>query len=197
MSDRAHADSRSFQPIPVLPAEIAIAVWAAILVVALGSLHFFYTRGLTQLYGDTFAHMAAARRMFDSLTPGYAEIGNVWLPMFQVLVAPLSVSDHLWRTGLAGSLITTAAFAVSAWFLFRLALEMNGSKAAALVTLAAFLLCPSMFYLSSTPMTEPLAILWLVLTVYALFRYQMSGRVSWVLAAAVAAFFATLTRYSG
>jgi len=197
MSDRPHADSRSFQPIPVLPAEIAIAVWAAIVVVGLGSLHFFYTRGLTQLYGDTFAHMAAARRLFDSLTPGYAEIGNVWLPMFQVLVAPLSVSDHLWRTGLAGSLIATAAFAVSGWFLFRLALEMNGSKSAAFVTLAAFLLCPSMFYLSSTPMTEPLAIVWLVLAVYALFRYQMSGGAGWVVAAAVAAFFGSLTRYSG
>jgi hypothetical protein len=197
MSDRPHADSTPFQANPVLPAGLALAVWAAILVVAFGSLHFFYTRGLTQLYGDTFAHMAGARRLFDSLTPGYPEIGNVWLPMFQVLVAPLSVSDHLWRTGLAGSLIATAAFAVSAWFLFRLALEMNGSTPAAFVTLAVFLLCPSMLYLSSTPMTEPLAIVWLVLAVYALFRYQMSGGAGWVVAAAVAAFFGTLTRYSG
>lgn len=197
MSDRPHADSTSFQSNPVLPAGITIAVWAAILVVALGSLYFFYSRGLTQLYGDTFAHMAGARRLFDSLTPGYPEIGNVWLPMFHLLVAPLAINDHLWRTGLAGSVIATATFVVSAWFLFRLALEMNRSIAAAFVTLTAFLLCPSMFYLATTPMTEPLAIMWVVLTVYALFRYQMSGRVRWVVAAAVAAFFGALTRYSG
>jgi len=197
MSDRPHADSRSFQPNPVLPVGITIAVWAAIVGVASGSLYFFYTRGLTQLYGDTFAHMAGARRLFDSLTPGYPEIGNVWLPMFHLLAAPLAINDHLWRTGLAGSEVATAAFAVSAWFLFRLALEMNGSLSAAYVTLTAFLLCPSMFYLASTPLTEPLAIMWIVLTVYAVFRYQMCGRMRWVVAAAIAAFFGTLTRYSG
>jgi hypothetical protein len=197
MSDRPHADSTPLKSNPVLPAGIVVAVWAAILTVALGSLNFFYTRGLTQLYGDAFAHMAGARRLFDSLTPGYGEIGNVWLPMFHLLAAPLALNDHLWRTGLAGSLIATAAFAVTAWFLFRLALEMNGSISAGFVTLGAFLLCPSMFYLASTPMTEPLAILWAVLGAYALFRYQICARVRWVVGAAIAAFFGTLTRYSG
>jgi hypothetical protein len=197
MSDRPHADSTSLQSNPVLTAGVVVAAWVAILAVALGSLHFFYTRGLTQLYGDTFAHMAAARRLFDSLTPGYAEIGNVWLPMFHLLAAPLAINDHLWRTGLAGSLIATAAFAVSAWFLFRLALEMNRSLAAGFVTLTTFLLCPSMFYLASTPMTEPLAIMWAVLGVYALFCYQIGGQVRWVVLAAIVALFGTLTRYSG
>jgi hypothetical protein len=197
MSDRPHADSTPLQSNPVLTAGTAAAVWVAILTVALCSLHFFYTRGLTQLYGDTFAHMAGARRLFDSLTPGYGEIGNVWLPMFHLLAAPLAINDYLWRTGLAGSLIATVAFALSAWFLFRLALEMNGSLPAGFVTLCAFLLSPSMFYLASTPMTEPLAILWAVLGVYALFRYQISGRTLWVVGAAIAAFFGALTRYSG
>ena len=196
MSDRPHADSTPLQSNPVLPAGITVAVWVAILLVAFGSLHFFFARNLTQLYGDTLAHMEAARRLFDSLTPGYGEIGNVWLPLFHLLAAPLALSDHLWRTGLAGSLVSTVAFSVSAWFLFRLALEMNGSRSSAFVALAAFLLCPSMFYLASTPMTEPLAIMWIVLAVYGLFRYQMSGRTLFIAGAAVAAFFGTLTRYS-
>src|SRR5574340_1140523 len=146
MSERPDADSTPLQSNPVLPAGIAVAVGAAILAVAFGSLNFFYSRGLTQLYGDTLAHMAGARRLFDSMTPGRAEIGNVWLPMFHFLAAPLAINDHLWRTGLAGSLIATTAFALSAWFLFRLSMEMNGSLAAGLLTLSAFLLCPSMFY---------------------------------------------------
>jgi 4-amino-4-deoxy-L-arabinose transferase-like glycosyltransferase len=196
MSDRPYADSTPLKPNPILPARVALAVWAVILAVALGSLHFFYIRGLTQLYGDTFAHMAGARRVFDSLTPGFAELGNVWLPVFHWLAAPLAINDHLWRTGLAGSLVSTAAFVVSAWFLFRLALEMNRSLAAAFITLSVFLLCPSMFYLAGTPMTEPLAIMWAVLVAYGLFRYQMSGRTVCVIAAGVAAFFGTLTRYS-
>ena len=103
MSDRPHADSTPLQSNPVLPAGITVAVWVAILLVAFGSLHFFFARNLTQLYGDTLAHMEAARRLFDSLTPGYGEIGNVWLPLFHLLAAPLALSDHLWRTGLAGT----------------------------------------------------------------------------------------------
>jgi len=197
MSNRPHADSTPLKSNPILPVGAAISVWAVILAVAFGSLHFFYSRGLTQLYGDTLAHMAGARRLFDSMTPGRAEIGNVWLPMFHFLAAPLAINDHLWRTGLAGSLIATTVFALSAWFLFRLSLEMNRSLAAGLVALSAFLLCPSMFYLASTPMTEPLAIFWTVLVVYALFRYQMSGMARWVVLAGVAALFGTLTRYSG
>ena len=46
-------------------------------------------------------------------------------------------------------------------------------------------------------MTEPLAILWAVLVVYALFRYQMSGLARWLVFAGIAALFGTLTRYSG
>jgi hypothetical protein len=195
MSDRPYADSLSPQSNPVLSPRMTIAVWVAILGVALGSFGFFYSHGLTQLYGDAFAHMEGARRIFDSLTPGYAEIGSVWLPMFHLLAAPLAINNHLWRTGLAGSLVSVAAFCVSAWFLFKLALEMNRSVAAAFVALAVFLLCPSMLYLASTPMTEPLAILWTLLAVYGLFRFQMSGRTRCVAGAGVAVLFGTLTRY--
>jgi hypothetical protein len=196
MSDRPAAESSSLHSKPVLPAGITTSVWAAILAVAVGGLSYFYTRGLTQLYGDALAHMEGARRFLDSLTPGYPELGSVWLPMFHLLAAPLAINDHLWRTGLAGSLVSTAAFCISAWFLFRLAFEMNENAAAGIVTLGVFLICPSMVYLASTPMTEPLAIMWAVLAVYGLFRFQMNGRTLALVGAGFAAFFGTLTRFS-
>ncbi len=179
------------------------AVWsslaAAVVIVATAglSLYVFYSRGLTNLYGDGIAHMEGARRLFDSLTPGYQEIGTVWLPLCHLLVAPLAVNNHLWRTGLAGSFVSAAAFALTAWFLFRLSLEMNRNMAAAWVALAGFLFCPSMLYLSSTPLTEPLTLLWAVLTVYGLFRFQMSGTMLALTGASVAALMGTLTRYDG
>ena len=197
MSDLASART------PVLPAELTLplriraAVWTAIVAVASVSLYFFYSRGLTDIYGDAMAHMEGARRLFDSLTPGYDEIGTVWLPLPHLLVAPLAINDFLWKTGLAGSLVSTAALIVTAWFVFRLATEMNREIAAGVVALAGFLLCPNMLYLASTPLTEPLAILWMVLMVYGLFRYQESGSVRVLIGASVAAFCATLTRYDG
>jgi hypothetical protein len=180
-----------------LPLRAAVIAWAFILAISLLSLYFFYSRGLSNLYGDGIAHMEGARRIFDSLTPGYAEIGTVWLPLYHLLVAPLALNDFLWRTGLGGSLVSTAAFALAAWYLFRMGFEMNGSQSAAAVALAGFLLCPNMLYLASTPLTEPLAFLWMVLVVYGLFRYQQEGRIRPLIASAAAAFLGTLTRYDG
>jgi len=180
-----------------LSIEAGAGLIAAILFVALGSLYFFYTRGLSNLYGDGVAHVEGARRLFDSLTPGYLETGSAWLPLFHILASPFAQNTFLWKTGLAGSLISVGAFVVTAWFLFRLSLEMNRNLGAAVLSLAVFLLCPSMDYLASTPLTEPLAIMWVVLVVYGLYRYQQSGQMLPLAGAATAAFFGSLTRYDG
>jgi len=171
------------------------AAAALIVAVALTSLYFFYSRGLSNLYGDGIAHMEGARRLLDSLTPGYEEIGSVWLPLFHLVTAPLALSDFLWRTGLGGSLISTAALAGTAWFLFRLAMEIHRNVAAGVLALAGALLCPNFLYLASTPLTEPLAIFWAVLVVYGLFRYRETGRLRALVGAALAALLGTLTRY--
>lgn len=195
MSEDASRAAKSTVSGPPFRPEVVAG--SAILSVALASLYFFYSRGLSNLYGDGIAHMEGARRIFDSLTPGYPEIGSVWLPLYHLMVAPLAVNDFLWRTGLGGSLVSTAAFIIAAWVIFRLAYEMNRSLAAAVVALAGFLLCPNMLYLASTPLTEPLAILWTVLVIYGLFRYQQNGRMIALVPAALAAFLGTLTRYDG
>jgi hypothetical protein len=174
---------------------VAAAAGTAILLVALGSLAYSYSQGLINTYGDSIAHMEGARRLFDSQTPGYAEIGTVWLPLFHVLASPLALSDFLWRTGLGGAIVSSVAFIIAAWLIFRLALGMNRDSVAAVVALAAFLLCPDMDYLASTPLTEPLNIMWFVLMVYGLFRFQQSQRHRALAGASVAGLFGTLTRY--
>jgi Dolichyl-phosphate-mannose-protein mannosyltransferase len=200
MSEQVPANSASLRA-SELPSDFRFragaAVALAIVAVAAAGLGFFYARGLTNLYGDGIAHMEGARRLTDSLTPGYAEIGTVWLPLYHLLVAPLAMNDFLWRTGLGGSLVSSAAFAVAAWLVYRMAAAMNRNLASGIVALAAFLLCPSMMYLAATPLTEPLMLMWTVLTVYGLFRFQETGKRRALLAAAVAAFLGALTRYDG
>jgi hypothetical protein len=192
----APVESHASQPwrIPA-PAQGAVAI--LILGVTCANLHFFYTRGLSNLYGDGLAHMEGARRIFDSITPGYEEIGSVWLPLYHLICAPLALNDFLWRTGLAGGLVSSAAFALTCYLLFRLGAEINRNLVAGLVALAGALLCPSFLYLASTPLTEPLALLWAGLVVYGLFRYSQSGSWKSLAGAAAAAFLGTLTRYEG
>jgi hypothetical protein len=181
----------------LLRPSLRLTVAFAICVAAIANLVFFYSRGLTNVYGDGLAHLEGARRLWDSRTPGFEEIGSVWLPLFHVLASPLTRSDFLWRSGLAGSLVSTAAFVIAAWFIFRLGAEINRNVQAGVAGLCLFVLCPSMLYLATAPLTEPLAIMWLVLLVYGLFRYQQAGKVRVLLLAAMAAFFGTLTRYDG
>src|SRR5487761_92714 len=173
----------------------AVFCWFAILAVDVASLAFFQSHGLSNLYGDGMAHVEDARRIFDSLTPGYAEIGRVWLPLPHLLAAPFAINDTIWRIGLAGSLISAVAFSGNAWLVFRLSCAMSGSLVPGVLALAAFLLSPNLLYVATTPLTEPMAIFWAALTVYALFRFQQ-GEGSLVVAA-VAAFCGTLTRYDG
>lgn len=182
---------------PILTPRTALPPALLILGVAAANLHFFYTRGLINLYGDAIAHMEGARRISDSLTPGWAELGSSWLPLYHLLVAPLAVNDHLWRTGLGGGIVSTAAFAVAACFMFRLGAEMNRNLAAGWVALVGFLFCANILAVAATPLTEPLNIMWAVLVVWELFRFHQSGSTTTLAAAGIAAFFGTLTRYDG
>src|SRR5215472_4079937 len=185
----------SSQTVASLPAATRLTVRSkvmaafVILIVGGASLSVFYWHGVTDLYGDAIAHMEGARRLTDSITPGLDEIGSGWLPLYHVLVAPLAINDHLWRTGLAGSLVSVAAFAVAAWFVFRLGFELNRNLAAGWEALTGFLLCSNMLYVSSTPLTEPLCVMWVILVVWWLFRFQQEGGWRMLTAASLAGFF--------
>lgn len=197
MSDRGSGATELAPNSEHLPVRAGAAALGAIILIAAGSVYYFYSRGLSNLYGDGLAHVEGARRLFDSRTPGYSEIGSTWLPLFHILASPFAQNSFLWKTGLAGSLISAAAFIVTTWVLFCLSWGMNRNRAAAVLSLAIFVLCPSMMFLAGTPLTEPLALMWAVLVVYALFRYQQSGKTHALISAALAAFFGTLTRYDG
>jgi hypothetical protein len=180
---------------PIIPRKTRLGTAASILAAASASLAFFYSRGLINLYGDSMAHLEGARRLIDSLTPGYQELGTVWLPVPHLLMSLPAQNDFLWRTGLAGGIVSSLAFVLAAWLLFRLSFEMNGQLEVGFVALAGFLLCPNMLYLASTPLTEPLAVLFVVLLVRELFRFHATGANRALVGASIAAFAGSLTRY--
>ncbi|TAN22033.1 MAG: hypothetical protein EPN33_10285 [Acidobacteria bacterium] len=105
------------------------------------------------LYGDATAHLAIARRIVDSATPGLSQLGTVWLPLPHLLMAPLVVFMPLWRNGLAGAVPSLIALVLGAWLLHRLVKRAFGSGAAAWAALF-YCLNPSLLYLSAVPMTE-------------------------------------------
>ena len=58
---------------------------AAGLLIGTSAALIYYFRGLTLSHYDAKAHLVVARRVLDSLTPEYSQIGAVWLPLPHLL----------------------------------------------------------------------------------------------------------------
>lgn len=131
---------------------------AALVALVVGSMAAVHVAGhdLTLSHYDAKAHLVVARRIFDSLTPGWRQIGAVWLPLPHVLNAlPVQV-DAWYRTGASGVAISLLSFAAATAALATLVARLSGSAAAAFAAVAAFVWQPDLLYLQATPMTEPL-----------------------------------------
>ena len=155
------------------------------------------TRGYTLYYGDAEAHLNIARRVLDSRTPGPEQLGTVWLPLPHMLMLPLVLHDHWWRSGLAGAIPSAAGFIAAGSFLFAATRRLYASTAAGLTAALLFALNPNMLYLQSTPMTEAMFAAGLAALLWATLWYRDSQSGWAVLCAAVASNAASLTRYEG
>ena len=116
----------------------------------------YFERDLVLSHYDAKAHLVVARRVIDSLTPGWQQFGAVWLPLPHLLQVFPTQIDSLYRTGLFGSALSLAAFTVTVWAAARLVLSVTGSSAAGATAGLLLLLNPNILYLQATPMTEPL-----------------------------------------
>jgi hypothetical protein len=172
-------------------------VFAALVLLSAGAVALCLAKGWTLYYGDAEAHLNIARRMVDSRTPGYDQVGTVWLPLPHWAMLPLVGVDSLWRTGLAGSIPAALAFVAAGMFLYGAARRMFDSTAAAVAAMAMFALNPNVLYLQAIPMTES----WFFCCLLGLlfFTVRFDDRQDWgsVAGAGIAACGGTLTRYEG
>jgi hypothetical protein len=132
------------------------SVLAAGVVIGTAAVVHYSRAGLLLAHYDARAHLTVARRVFDSLTPGWRQLGGVWLPLPHVIDLPLVASNWGYRTGIPAVAASVLALAVGLAALARWIVRETGSVAAALVAPALILGNPNVLYLQSTPMTEPL-----------------------------------------
>ncbi len=170
---------------------LALGLWSA------GWIWFFWRSGWLSYYGDAEAHLNIARRVLDSRTPGYDQIGTVWLPLVHVLLLPLAANDTLWRSALAGSLLSGVCFVLAGAFLFSACRRILDNGVAAAVATAIFALNPNVLYLQSTAMTEPLFAAAFLGTLYFCVRFRDTQSWGAVCGVALAALCGTLARYEG
>ena len=116
----------------------------------------YHRLGLTLSHYDARGHLVVARRIADSITPGWQQIGGVWLPLPHLLNAIPVQADLFYRTGASAVAISIASYAMAAGAIGWILLMLTGSVFAAVAGAAVFALNPNVLYLQSTPMTEPL-----------------------------------------
>lgn len=112
--------------------------------------------GLTLAHYDARAHLVVARRILDSITPGWQQVGAVWLPVPHVLnMLPVQV-DLFYRTGASAIAFSVLALGLGAAAMAAIIIRLTGSRWGAAAGAALFVGNPSVLYLHATPMTEPL-----------------------------------------
>jgi hypothetical protein len=129
----------------------------------------FFRQGLVLSHYDAKAHLVVARRVFDNLTPGWQQIGAVWLPLPHILdLLPVQI-DLFYRTGLFASIVSIACLAITCYASAQLILGTTQSSVGAITCCVLLAWNPNLLYLYTTPMTEPLllaatflVVLWLV-----------------------------------
>jgi hypothetical protein len=174
--------------VPLVLAGAALVIGAAM------AAHFAWA-GLTLSHYDAKGHLVVARRIVDSLTPGWMQIGAVWLPLPHLIQLLPTQIDLFYRTGMFAVGFNVLAFAATVWLTARLVMSATSSGTAAVAAAGVLLLNPNVLYLQSTPMTEPLLMLLMMAAVWWTRRAVLSGAPADRNRAGLAIGAACLTRY--
>jgi hypothetical protein len=183
--------------------EVRLLAWLATCVSVLSFL-FYYKRGEILLYGDAVAHINIARRVFDSITPGFLQLGTVWLPLPHLLMVPFLISTEMWRRGVGGSIPSMAAYVFGVVGIFRMVrgiLSRNAeldmpARVAAWSAALIFAANPNLIYLQTTAMGESLYLAFFIWSVV-YFSEFVRGKTGALTKCGLCLAAASLTRYDG
>ncbi|WP_446745769.1 hypothetical protein [Silvibacterium acidisoli] len=134
--------------------ETFVVAWSSLLI-ALFALSYCFSHNLLLLYGDAVAHLHIARRLIDSINPGFRQLGSVWLPFPHIILLPFIWRMGWWQTGVAGAFPSMGAYVFATAGIYRL--TRMWTKPAVAMLAALFLgLNPGLLYMQTTAMNEPL-----------------------------------------
>jgi hypothetical protein len=166
-------------------------------VVSIASTWYVFQHHWTLAYNDAFSHIVIARSVLDSITPGLAQLGGVWLPLPHVLIALFVWNDYLWQSGLAGSIVGIGSYLVAMIYIFLAARRLTRNSCASFIGTLVYVLNPNVLYLQATPLTEPVCQATFAMACYYSLAWVQEDRRKYLLLATASTFLATLSRYDG
>jgi hypothetical protein len=167
---------------------IEISVFAA---------YYYLSSGIVFGLVDANTRLNTARRAIDSLTPGLGQFGGIWPPFPHILMVPFVISDFLWRTAIAGWIISGTAYVLSAYFVFKAIAIMTSNRLAAFAGSLALVVNINLVYFQTSAMSESFFIMCISGMVYAFTKYIHTKSISALFIAAIFASLGSLTRFEG
>jgi hypothetical protein len=158
---------------------------------------YFYSSGYLLYYGDAQAHLNISRSWMDGRQTGYDQLGTVWLPVLHLICLPFAAKDHLWQSGLAGTIPVGACFIVAGVCFYLCGKDAFGSSLAALTGVLCFALNPNVLYLATITMTELVFVAGLLVCLLSILWFGKTQHTRWAALAVVASWWMSLTRYDG
>ncbi len=156
--------------------------------------HFFRSEKIL-LYGDSLSRLNISRKIFDNITPGLAQIGNVWLPLPQLAMMPFVANNFLWHTGLAGSIVSALTFVLGGLYLYRSIFLLSKSKITGAISICIYALNINLMYLQTTAMSESFFLCAVSASIYYFIKWLKTGNKIHLIPAAIAVSAMTLIRY--
>ncbi len=176
--------------------ELLLVSGALSILVAIAAAWFF-SRGYLLYYGDAQSHLNLSRSILDSRTPGYDQLGTVWLPALHLICLPFVINDRLWSSGLAGTIPIAACFVVSGSCFYHAARNVYRDRLAAAAVVACFAVNPNVLYLASIPMTEVLFLAAIGIFLVCFVEFRKTQKARYIAGAVAACWVMCLTRYDG
>lgn len=166
----------------------------------LSNIFFYFTLASKAIgFGDSWARINIARRVIDTLTPGIAQLGGIWLPFPQLLLVPFAAIDVLYFNGIAGAFISSPAFILGGIYLYKILKKVTGSTIVSFMGTLLYASNLNMLYLQTTSMSESLFITSLLGVMYhfIIWTEDIKKHILSLLIVAFWTFTATFTRYEG
>ena len=164
---------------------------------SLGVFIYNFQHGYHLPYADSISRLNIARKVVDNITPGLAQLGNVWLPLPQIVLLPFIWNDFLWHSGIAGTITSSVSYILASYFIYKSSYLLTKSKFASLSSLLIYSLNINILYLQTTAMSEALFTATLAASIYYFLEWFIKNQKISLIFAAFSVCAMTLTRYEG
>lgn len=181
----------------VLEKHANIIIFFVLSMVSIAFFLYYLSNGLGVAYNDARSHLDISRRVVENLTPGFAQLGSVWLPLPHLLATLTIWNDFMWHSGLAGAIQSMIAFVVTGILIYQFLKVLGVGLFGRFVGVIVFAMNLNILYMQSTAMTELLLIGTMTAAVYQLLMWHKEGTMIRLLQSAFWIMLSTLIRYDG